>query len=188
MAPVLSRSDPDLDSATLRGICQLIQDTWPKPEFSLDEAVAKMEAHVARCRADPQGNRWRRHWIVAGDRVAAHAVVFPRTVQTGPGPLEVGALAAVCVAPASRGTGLGRAVVEAALADWLGRGGPVVLFQTAVPDFYRKLGGRLVDNTFVNSRHPEGSKASPWWDRYVMIHPATFAWPAGPVDLLGPGW
>lgn len=166
----------------------MIQTTWPKADFKLDEAVDDLVQAIAARRDEPDTARRRRHWVIEDGRVVAHALVFPRTVTTVDGPLEVGALAAVCVDPGRRGGGLGRAVVAAAFADWLAHGGAVSLFQTPVPDFYRKLGARTIDNAFVNSRDETGDIHKTWWDRFVMIYPAAFPWPAGPIDLNGRAW
>jgi hypothetical protein len=65
---------------------------------------------------------------------------------------------------------------------------PVALFQTAVPDFYTRLGSRSVSNRFVNSRNSEDPEANPWWDPNIMIYPADAAWPMGTIDLNGSGY
>jgi hypothetical protein len=44
-----------------------------------------------------------------------------------------------------------------------------------------------VDNRFVNST-AEDPHASPFWDRVIMRYPAKAGWPAGEIDLRGPGW
>ena len=61
---------------------------------------------------------------------------------------------------------------------------PVSLFQTDVPDFYVKLGGRVIDNPVINSV----SDAKPQWSSHLMLYPANANWPTGTVDLLGAGW
>ena len=60
---------------------------------------------------------------------------------------------------------------------------PVAFFQTGVPDFYVRLGGRLVTNAFVSSA---GGRT--FWEPHAMIHPSAADWPDGEIDLLGPGW
>ena len=126
-----------------------------------------------------------------GEELAAVAMWFPRVVKTANGPLRVLALAGVCSAPELRGRGLGRRVVREAFGA-VDRGEyAVALFQTPVPEFYAKLGARPVPNVFGNSRFKVGDRGTaerPWWDPHVMIYPAPFPWPEGPIDLLGPGY
>lgn len=150
---------------------------WPGDE-NIEQSHEKF---LARHRERPD-----RRIILAleGDTVLAHAEVFSREILCGSEPLRVGCLAGVCVSPDRRGEHLGKAVVEAALAASRGDGLPLVLFQTGVPEFYRRLGAVRVHNRFINSL-AEDPRASPWWDEYVMIHPGDYPWPRGVVDLQG---
>ncbi|TVR49350.1 MAG: GNAT family N-acetyltransferase [Puniceicoccaceae bacterium] len=180
--------DTTIEPTHYRGILQLLQATWPSQEFNLENALqAFLEERTVR-RSVPDFQRRRRYIIMTDDRVAAHAITFPRTILTTGGPVEVTALAGVCVAPDLRGGGLGRQVVAAAFADQPETGTAICLFQTGVPGFYRRLGATEVHNTFINGRHPEGSIANPWWDEWVMVFPADGPWPAGRIDLNGPAW
>lgn len=99
------------------------------------------------------------------------------------------ALAGVCVDPAVRGTGLGRAVVEAAFALVDGGVFPFALFQAPerVRSFYEKLGACPVENRIVNSLAGEPAR-NPFRDEVVMRCPASAPWPEGKIDLLGPGY
>lgn len=137
--------------------------------------------------------------MLEGDRALAHALLFPRDIQTPAGPLRIAELAAVCSHPdhRGRGRGLGRDVVRAAFKRIDDGAYPVSLFQTGVPDFYARLGARTVENKFINSRWQppregespgHGTREAPWWNPHVMIYPATYNWPEGEVDLLGPGF
>jgi len=170
-----------LPRETGASIYTLINATWPpKPgtrTTTLDETLAKWK-------------RWESaHFVITADgrnsgEVLAHALIFRRDVITPQGPLGVGALAKVCVHPDHRGRGWGADVVRAAFASLPALGVSVSLFQTGVPPFYEKLGGRLVTNRFVNG----DSQDNPFWDACEMIYPAEFDWPAGQIDLNGPGY
>ncbi|WP_319558962.1 GNAT family N-acetyltransferase [Marispirochaeta sp.] len=130
-----------------------------------------------------------------GDRIAAVALVFPREIQTPRGSFTVMALSGVCVNPDLRGQGLGAGVVKKAF-SFVGQGTyPVNLFQTSfrVAPFYKDLGCRRVNNSFINSLPPEKTdpetlRHSVFWDEVAMIYPADFDWPAGQIDLRGPGY
>ncbi len=131
------------------------------------------------------------HVLVADGRLVAKAATFGRTILTAKGPRDVLGLAAVASHPELRGSGLGKRVVTAAL-ERVDRGEyPIALFQTGTArSFYEKLGCRVVNNRFVNSRcKPEkDANASPWWDSFVMIYPDHAEWPEGEIDLNGPGY
>lgn len=131
------------------------------------------------------------HCVVMGDKkpseVVAYSYIFLRDVFTREGVLGIGALAGVCVDPAYRGRGLGADVAMAAFAVMSELGVEVSLFQTGVPQFYEKLGGRVVNNQFYNGHKPD-DKGNPFWDSVEMIYPATFLWPEGDIDLNGEGY
>lgn len=163
----------------------LVYTVFPSRTESLDEQVER--AVVSEDRG------FRDVFVIWEAGVAlANAMVFRRTIATMDGPLDVMALAAVCSAPERRGKGLGRLVVAEAFREVDTGAYPVSLFQTGVPNFYEKLGARLVDNGFVNSRYnptdKHGSPDAPWWEPYAMIYPATYDWPSGEIDLLGAGY
>ena len=122
-----------------------------------------------------------------GEPIVATSRFLPRRVRTSRGPLDVLALAGVQTHPEFRGRGFGRAVVRAALA-YVDRGiFDVSLFQTGVPEFYEKLACRRVSNPFTNALAADPAGV-PWWEHNIMIYPAEYPWPEGPIDLQGPGW
>lgn len=151
---------------------------WP-PEPG--KSAPTLDATLAQWRQQQSA-----HFVIHSEHgtVAAHALIFARTVFTIGGPLVVGALATVCVDPVYRGRGWGVDVVRAAFAYLPELGAPVALFQTGVPEFYEKLGARRVTNHFVNGDDPN----NPFWDACEMIYPASFDWSDGPIDLNGPGY
>lgn len=161
----------------MRAITELVNATWPR------------EAPAPGARAMPPVEQDKTHVTIwDGDTLAAHAAFFPRTVRHVAGEFVVMALAGVCVPKDRRGAGLGRRVVLEAFRDVDAGLFRVSLFQTTVPDFYRRLGAVTVGNRFFNSRHVTGPGKTPWWDPHVMIYPAWTGWPAGDIDLNGPGY
>jgi len=121
--------------------------------------------------------------------VIAHAAALPRTIGTSEGEMTILALAQVATDPEARGRRLGQAVVRQTF-DLVDHG-PFEhsLFQTSnnVRPFYEKLGCGLVTNRIVNSLG-DGPRACPFWDEVAMRYPAAKAWPAGEIDLRGPGY
>jgi predicted N-acetyltransferase YhbS len=124
-----------------------------------------------------------------GSRVIAHAAAAPRTIGTTEGDLTAAALAHVATDPDYRGQRLGQAVVRAVF-DLVDHG-PYEhsFFQTSfkVQPFYEKLGAALVTNRIINSL-ADDPEANPFWDEVVMRYPVAKHWPAGEIDLRGPGW
>lgn len=163
-------------------IFALKSSIWPTS--SLEESLTRWKS------------RHSTHCFLVGDEtvadvdqgmVLAHALIFKRELLTSHGPLPVGALASVCVHPDYRGYGWGAEVVRAAFSVMPELGVEVTLFQTGVPDFYRKLGARLIPNRFFNGQIP-GDQNNPFWEPHLMIYPAAFPWPEGDIDLNGEGF
>jgi predicted N-acetyltransferase YhbS len=183
--PVSKHSYSRLSQDQRKAVWRLVYTAFPPKTESLEERV-ELSA------ADKDLLSREAFVVWEGDVALANATVFERMVETVRGPLEVMALAAVCCAPVRRGEGLGALVVSEAFKEVDAGKYPVSLFQTGVPKFYEKLGARLVDNAFVNSLHDpadrHGSADAPWWEPHIMIYPATYDWPTGTVDLLGPGF
>ena len=92
------------------------------------------------------------------------------------------ALASVCSDPKQRGSGYGAHVVTTALHAHDPR--IPVLFQTGVPAFYLKLGARELQREDGQRR----DNRRPFWEPHTMVYPAEASWPAGEIDLNGPGW
>ncbi|MDQ3813735.1 MAG: GNAT family N-acetyltransferase [Armatimonadota bacterium] len=181
MPPIEIIRPHELTRATVAAIVELVNVVWP-PEDGAEPA--DLDTKLA------QWGAWQStHFIMrAGGIVLAHALIFRREISTSQGPLAVGALATVCVHPAHRGRGWGVAVVGAAF-DYLPElGAEVSLFQTGVPQFYEKLGGRIITNPIFDGTRADGSRENPFWDTCVMIYPAAFAWPDGAIDLNGSGY
>jgi len=118
-------------------------------------------------------------------RVVASASGFSRTVFYAGGSLKLLALASVCTHPDFRHRGLGAEVVRRVLALVDKGQYPLALWQTGVPDFYEKMGARLVTNRFINSKHPTDTEKNPFWDKFIMIYPSDAFWPEGTIDLNG---
>lgn len=169
------RSDAPDYPAKARACLRLIRQIWPSDE-SPDADAETIE-------------RWQlgnyHHFVIwEGEEALAHAGLFVREILTERGSLPVGALGGVCVHPDYRGHGWGRDVTRAAF-DFLPRlGVSVSLFQTPVPDFYARLGARLVSNRFHNG--PD--EKDPFIDIHKMIFPAAVDWPSGDIDINGPGY
>jgi predicted N-acetyltransferase YhbS len=183
---VATHTDDNLSAQHAEGIAGLLQLVWPKPDRTFAQRLQALYDHI-------EENR--RQGIVAvsfavwdGQEAIAHARTFPRLIHTSMGDLTVMALAAVCVSPQRRGEGLGKLVTEEAFKRIDSGDFKVSLFQTGVPEFYSRLGARQIGNRFVNRLNTADPEANPWWDKHIMIYPASADWPEGTIGLNGPGY
>jgi hypothetical protein len=162
-------------------LIRLQDKVWPKEGNMAKAMEERVELYLHDHREDYQV-----FLIESNGVLVAHAEVFPRIILTAAGEIEIMALASVCSPADRRGEGWGKKVVELAF-SLVDRGAfPVALFQTRVPGFYEKLGGREVQNVFVNSRAADGLDPDPWWNPHRMIYPGSYTdWPEGEIDLLG---
>ena len=126
--------------------------------------------------------------VFDGDRAIAHSEGFRRTILTEAGPLDILALAGVCVLPDYRRLGYGGAVAKMQLAR-VDRGEfALAFYQTKVPEFYASLGGAVVKQRVRNSRHPVDPEKSPFWEPCLVVYPGTAKLPGGVIDLNGLGY
>jgi len=178
----------NISEADARAIAELLCSIWPKPGRTVETRVAEMLSQWQDYRG-PESQRPRSFLVREGGRVVAHASAYPRTIVTSAGDMTVLALARVCTDPAVRGRRLGEAVTRAAFGLVDHGPFPFALFQTseAVRPFYERLGAVTVENRFINSLAADPT-ARPWWDTVIMRYPAKPGWPAGEIDLRGPGW
>lgn len=168
------------DSLALEALA-LEYATWhEKPATELSEAEK-----INRYRNRSEG---RQAFFAYDKKLLGYAEIFPRTIYTETGGLEIMGLGSVCVAMENRGSGLGRQIVKVCFQAVDQSSIDVCLFQTTVPGFYEKLGCKLVRNKFINKTDQEDPGKNPFWDDYTMVYPASFDWPAGIIDLNGKGY
>jgi predicted GNAT family N-acyltransferase len=176
--------ESELNRSQFYEIVSLTNSIWPHPERSLDELVDKAMTFAQRNRSD-----WIRRFVIWDhSRVIAHARVFPRDIVTKNQVLSILALAGVCVSEERRGEGIGKKLIKRVFQLVDESEFPCILFQTAVPDFYRKLDSRQVFNRFVNSQNESDPECNPWWEKNIMIYPEEYPFPEGRIDLNKPGY
>ena len=179
-------ADETLTERQVRSIATLIHSVFPGAGRTIDDMIAEW---LEGARVNGAANSDSMRFVLwENDQAIAHAHTFGREIFTTEGSLKQMALSAVCVVENRRGEGLGARLMRKVFGCVDEGVWPVSLFQTPVPAFYEKLGGRVIDNEFVNSRNAEDPEASPWWEAEVMIYPADFAWPEGRIDMNGGGY
>jgi len=179
-APVTEYSSLTLDEANAQLInasVALLQRVWPTDKDEAD----RLDRYIREQRSR---NQARMHLLKTEKVVVAHAITFARETFSEGDTLPVTALAGVCVDPDLRGLGLGYRLMEQICAESSRLQRLPLLFQTEIPEFYTKLSAGLIDNQFFNSRAEQDGN-NPWSDPHVMIYPADYPWPHGPIDLNG---
>jgi ribosomal protein S18 acetylase RimI-like enzyme len=134
------------------------------PSPSVDPALSALLGMVwppipaAIARADALGFPWARASTPfvrrEGARVVGHVGLIDLPLVVAGRPRHVGAIHAVCTDPGQRGRGIGRALLQEALAAARARYDTVVL-TTLIPDFYASLGFRVVrEHAFTRALPP----------------------------------
>jgi GNAT superfamily N-acetyltransferase len=177
-----------IDAGVAGEINRLMLDAWPhlaqQWEGTIEFLLRRWSTYDG-----PRQEQPLYHLIYQAGELVALAHTFGRTIGSSEGMLTVMGLANVCVEKGLQGQGFGRQAAEAALAR-VDRGDfPASLFQTSllVEPFYAQLGAARATNRFFNSLADDPT-ANPFWEPVVMRYPATAPWPAGDVDLRGPGY
>jgi hypothetical protein len=175
-------------AADARAIAELLCLIWPKPDKTVDIRQEQLLA-LGRGYVGHENQHPRSFVIRDAGRVIAHSSMIPRTIGTSAGDMTIAGLSRVCSDPAYRGKGLGELVVREVFALVDDGTFPFSLFQTnnKVRPFYEKLGSVLVTNRIVNSQ-AEDPTANPFWDEVALRYPGNRDWPAGEIDLRGPGY
>jgi GNAT superfamily N-acetyltransferase len=188
-----------LTPAEAHAIATLLYKVWPQSTRSFEERLERVASDWIGYRGpDSVRPRYFVIWEAPLPHASspwqqpvaiASALAAPRTIRTTGGELTILALARVCTAPERRGEGLGARVVRAAF-QMVDQGVfPFALFQTTpgVHAFYEKLGACVVTNKIINSRGDD-PHACPFWSEVILRYPSEADWPAGTIDLLGPGY
>jgi predicted GNAT family N-acyltransferase len=165
----------DLTIQQVRSIVIMIDSVW-----SQDKSVEQLVEEYDIDNNDTVIVAW------DNDNAIAHARVFPRIIKVESVNIEVLCLGGVCVSPNRRKENLGKMVSEKAF-EIINKGEyRFCLFQTEVPEFYRKMGAIEVSNIFYNSENINNPNTSPWWDEHIMIYSKNInEWPTGSIDLNG---
>lgn len=177
-----------LSDDQLRQIAELIYATWPKPGKDVEYRQRQI-GQIAESYSGPGELSPTATLVLDRDRVVAVAINETRTIGTPEGDFTILGLGKVCSDPNRRGEGLGARVVRGAFKQVDEGPFPFALFQTTtqVRPFYERLGACVVPNPVINSQHPDAD-AHPFHDEVVMRYPSGTGWPAGQIDLRGPGY
>ena len=171
----------DIKSNQTIDILSLMNLTWPDNDTK-KSLVKKVEEFYDD---DPEKICY---CLYQNKELIGYAESIPLTIQIGNNCLEVVGLGGLNVHPNWRGNGYGRVIVESVFTKIDNKEYPFCLFQTGIPQFYEKLGCKVIKNKFINSNNQEDPFANPLWDEYVMVYPASAQWPTGTADLCREGF
>ena len=181
-----------IDLATARHeqlleVLRLVQATWPKEGQTPEASAAQIMAKQATGQYQPGDHLW--FACANNGKVIATAQSFIRPITVAGKPLRIIALAAVCTDVTCRNKGLGGQMVRAVFARVGMQDTSFCLYQTSRKNrpFYEHLGAGMISSRIVNSLATEPEK-NPFWDEIAMYYPAAKPWPAGTIDLVGPGY
>lgn len=178
----------DLSEELALAIGKLMASTWKNPEKNAEVRAAKL-IDLGNQQIGPAELASRSWVLMDGDLCIAHAAMQPREIRLAGQPTWIMGLGAVCTDADRRGQGLGATIVRAAFGMIDDGLASFSLFQTsnAVQPFYENLGACKVENPIVDSTADDPT-ANPFWDDVVMRYPSGGNWPAGTIDLAGPGY
>lgn len=160
-------------------IVKLIKETWPPKEGKF-ETLEESLTWIFGSKPEEK------HIIIKNDRqISGFAKRFLREIKIGEKRIRNMALACVCVKKNLRKNGLGKTIVEKAFEAIDNKEFDCSLFQTAVPEFYEKIGARRIINKCINSCK---DNENPWWDPNIMIYPSNFETGEAVIDIMGNGY
>jgi hypothetical protein len=160
-------------------IVELVRSIWPSKDGVEHSPEEEIELFFA--------NRPEEHHIIlkCNHILCGYARVFLREIMIGDNVYRNCALACVCVNESHRMNGYGHRIVRRAFELVDMKHYDCSLFQTGVPEFYQKLGARVINNTCVNSLD---DNSNPWWDKFIMIYPSFVETENCIIDIKGKGY
>lgn len=172
----------ELTDREIRNVVKLKSIIWPPKQhsYTMDELIASYKK--------TPGQFDKVITLYEKDVLTGHAEVFDRDIEADSRAIRNMALAGVCVLPAYRNRKLGSHLVSEAFSFIESQKFECSVFQTPVPQFYEKLGCRIIHNRFINSKHDRDPQKNPWWDTYIMVYPADASLGDGVIDLKGNGY
>ncbi len=176
---ILESSHHEICNSDKQSIIMLIRNTWPPKEGP----VITMEDDMKKFFGSKPDER---HIIIKNEnKIVGYAKTFTRDIQIGDKNIHNCALACVCVHEKFRKNGYGKLIVKKALSPVDGNQYECSLFQTAVPEFYEKIGAKRIFNKCVISKD---NSENPWWDPYLIIYPKKFLLEEDVIVLMGRGY
>ena len=161
-------------------IVKLLRSVWPSsnPEDTFEKDLEKF--------TNLNTGDFEKNIICFDDNeITGFTRIFKREIIIGDNRLNNMALTNVCVKKEYRGNGIGRQVVQNAFSFVDNSEFVCSVFQTRVPDFYLKLGAKIIHNEVINSQDlPE----NPFWDPFIIIYPGSFETSNGRIILNGKGY
>mmetsp|Transcript_28389 Transcript_28389/g.33615 ORF Transcript_28389/g.33615 Transcript_28389/m.33615 type:complete len:211 (+) Transcript_28389:15-647(+) len=199
-----SCSVENLRPEILEGCCELWSIAFAKPgrdkNSVMTERLKEINEVDERIKNFSCEEVWHVIWesCEGSNRIVAAARTFSRMMLLSDGTKRsIFGLAHVASHPEKRGLGLGKTLVQAALCrindSNLKEEEACFLFQSSSPDFYTKLGARVLPSEEYHCINSTGfgsdaKRIAGFWDPAILIYPSNSEIPKGDIDLLGPGY
>ena len=171
----------DIKKNQVVDILELINLTWPD-----DDKAKPLEEKVTGFYDDHPEKIC--YCLYKDKKLVGYAESIPLTIKIEKNWLKALGLGGLNVHPDWRVKRYGKAILEAVLKKIDSGEYPFCIFQTGIPNFYEKLGCKVIKNKFINSNNQVDPFKNPFWDEYVMVYPASARWPTGTADLRREGF
>jgi predicted N-acetyltransferase YhbS len=160
-------------------IVNLINETWPPS----DNQIASINDDLQEFfNSEPEEI----HVVAKIEKmVVGYAKTFVRKIRIDGKLVRNMALACVCVRKEFQKNGIGKKIVKKVFEPVDNEKFALSIFQTAVPQFYEKVGAKKIFNKCINSQN---DNENPWWDPNIMIYPGTYKIDVTEIDLMGKGY
>lgn len=164
----------------VKNLLELLTSVWP-PQNGTPNIENMIKGYKS-------GNQNSFHKVLLdynNKELVGHTEIFNREIIIDSERIQILALAGVCVKPNFRGKNIGLELVKKSF-EFVDNGNfNFSIFQTNVPDFYKRLNCKQINNIFINSKNTNNVKMNPWRDPFVMIYPDTYEIGNKVIDLNG---
>ncbi|MGD0339477.1 MAG: GNAT family N-acetyltransferase [Bacteroidota bacterium] len=172
-----------LPDEALHSIIDLVIQIWPSKN-GIDNIAERTKSYMKE-----NSTHFNKVILLWEDHtVAGHAEIFDREIFSNNRKIRNMALGGVCVRPSYRGKDFGKIVVQKVF-HYIDIGQfECSVFQTNIPQFYDKLGAKIIYNKFFNSQNKGNDITIPDWGPYIMVYPKEYAFDNFDIDLNGNGY
>jgi N-acetylglutamate synthase-like GNAT family acetyltransferase len=179
---MIVRDKKELSKIEIQKIITLIFTVWPPKEeyFSIEEKIENYKK---------ENSSFNKILLYFDNNILiGHTEIFSREIIVESKKIKNMALAGVCINHEYRGKNIGLKIVNRAFEYIENHQFECSVFQTQVPEFYKKLNCKIIDNTFINTKSKGNINKNPWWDPYIMVYPYEFDLGELIIDLNGNGY
>jgi len=170
----------ELTTREVKDVLELLISVWPPQNGTPD-----IENMIKGYKSENQNSFHKVLLNYNNEELVGHTEIFNRDIIIDSERIQILALAGVCVKLSFRGKNIGLELVKKSF-EFVDSGNfNFSIFQTNMPDFYKKLNCKQINNIFINSKNTDNVNMNPWRNPYVMIYPDTYEIGNKAIDLNG---